>query len=209
MKKKILALCLIVALAATAAIGGTLAYFTDTAKAENVFTVGKLEIELAEPSWPGNTNVKHIVPGDDIPKDPTIIVKDGSVSCYVRAVITMPLPVYNASDCYNGISADNAKIQFVRQSTEWNVIEKEQISDDDVRIVLEYKEAVGGPCLLPSLFTSVKFSETLGNQDDDLYKLLDDDMDFNVDIQAYAVQSEHTGNASEAFVAAFPAVFTK
>ena len=40
MKKKILALCLVVALAVTAVVGGTLAYFTDTDEAENVFTTG-------------------------------------------------------------------------------------------------------------------------------------------------------------------------
>ncbi len=48
MKKKIIALCLIVALAATAVIGGTLAYFTDTDSAKNTFTVGNVEIQLLE-----------------------------------------------------------------------------------------------------------------------------------------------------------------
>ena len=48
MKKKIVSLCLVVALAATAVIGGTLAYFTDTEEAENVFTVGKVDVELIE-----------------------------------------------------------------------------------------------------------------------------------------------------------------
>lgn len=48
MKKKILALCLVVALAATAVIGGTLAYFTDTDAKTNVFVVGNVDIELIE-----------------------------------------------------------------------------------------------------------------------------------------------------------------
>ena len=48
MKKKIIALCLIVALAATAVIGGTLAYFTDTKEATNTFTVGGVKIALIE-----------------------------------------------------------------------------------------------------------------------------------------------------------------
>lgn len=48
MKKKILALCLVVALAATAIVGGTLAYFTDTADATNTFTVGNVKIDLIE-----------------------------------------------------------------------------------------------------------------------------------------------------------------
>ena len=48
MKKKIIALCLIVALAATAVIGGTLAYFTDTDEATNTFTMGNVQIDLKE-----------------------------------------------------------------------------------------------------------------------------------------------------------------
>ena len=50
MKKKILALCLVVALAVTAVVGGTLAYFTDTDDAENTFTVGNVKIDLLESS---------------------------------------------------------------------------------------------------------------------------------------------------------------
>lgn len=50
MKKKILVLCLVVALAVTAVVGGTLAYFTDTKAAENTFTVGNVKIELLESS---------------------------------------------------------------------------------------------------------------------------------------------------------------
>ena len=46
--KKILALCLVVALAATAIVGGTLAYFTDTKTETNTFTVGGVKIELIE-----------------------------------------------------------------------------------------------------------------------------------------------------------------
>lgn len=48
MKKKIISLCLVVALGATAVIGGTLAYFTDTDKATNTFTTAKVDIALKE-----------------------------------------------------------------------------------------------------------------------------------------------------------------
>ena len=48
MKKKILAVCLVIALAATAVIGGTLAYFTDTDAKTNTFTAGGVKIELLE-----------------------------------------------------------------------------------------------------------------------------------------------------------------
>ena len=48
MKKKILALCLVVVLAVTAVTGATLAYFTDVDSKDNVFTVGDLDITLDE-----------------------------------------------------------------------------------------------------------------------------------------------------------------
>ena len=48
MKKKIIALCLVLALAATAIAGASLAYFTDTDSKDNVFTVGSVRIELIE-----------------------------------------------------------------------------------------------------------------------------------------------------------------
>ncbi len=48
MKKKILSLCMVAALAATAVVGGTLAYFTDTATKTNTFTVGNVDIAIEE-----------------------------------------------------------------------------------------------------------------------------------------------------------------
>lgn len=48
MKKKVVALCATVALAAVALGGATLAYFTDTDSADNTFTVGNVKIDLIE-----------------------------------------------------------------------------------------------------------------------------------------------------------------
>ena len=48
MKKKITAIFLCVALVAIAIVGASLAYFTDTDKATNTFTVGNVKIELIE-----------------------------------------------------------------------------------------------------------------------------------------------------------------
>ena len=48
MKKKILSMCLVVALLAIAIVGGTLAYFTDTDSDKNVFTTGNISIDQFE-----------------------------------------------------------------------------------------------------------------------------------------------------------------
>lgn len=51
MKKKIVALCLCVALAVVAIGGATLAYFTDTDNETNTFTVGNVKIDLIESQY--------------------------------------------------------------------------------------------------------------------------------------------------------------
>lgn len=88
MKKKILALCLVVVLAITAVTGATLAYFTDTQKVTNVFTAGNVDITLTEPKWdPQATH--NIMPGASFDKDPTITVAKGSEECYVFLDVTL------------------------------------------------------------------------------------------------------------------------
>ncbi len=47
-KRKLVLLALAVSMVAILAVGGTLAYFTDTETAKNVFTVGKIDIALNE-----------------------------------------------------------------------------------------------------------------------------------------------------------------
>lgn len=85
MKKKILALCLVVVLAVTAVTGATLAYFTDTKSATNTFTVGNVTIELTEPEWEktGKNEAKEAYPGEPLAKDPTVENK-GENPCFVR-----------------------------------------------------------------------------------------------------------------------------
>ena len=85
MKKKILALCLVVALAATAIVGGTLAYFTDNDAKTNTFTVGNVDITLTEPNWAGSgsQDAPEVYPGEALAKDPTV-KNTGANPCFVR-----------------------------------------------------------------------------------------------------------------------------
>ena len=87
-KKKILALCLIVCLLATAAVGGTLAYFTDTDAATNTFTVGNVDIDLTEPKWDatGKAEAENAYPGEALAKDPTV-TNNGNNPCFVRVSV--------------------------------------------------------------------------------------------------------------------------
>ena len=89
MKKKIIAVCLIVALAAIAVVGGTLAWFTDTDDATNTFTVGNVDITLTEPNWAGSgsQDAPEVYPGEPLAKDPTV-ENVGANPCFVRIKVT-------------------------------------------------------------------------------------------------------------------------
>lgn len=82
MKKKIIALCLVIALALTAVVSGSLAYFTDTDKADNVFTTGKVDITLKETFDEDNAK---LLPGkaNAVQKEVSIEVERGSEDTYV------------------------------------------------------------------------------------------------------------------------------
>lgn len=90
MKKKIVALCLCVALAVVAIGGATLAYFTDTTETkENVFTVGNVDITLTEPEWDktGSKDAETVYAGEPLAKDPTV-ENTGDNACFVRIKVT-------------------------------------------------------------------------------------------------------------------------
>lgn len=113
MKKKIVALCLVICMLAIAVVGGTLAYFTDTKTVENTFTAGKIEIKLDEAkvkkdasgnlAADGDERISgkaisteapinqsyHLFPAMTITKDPTITVVANSEDAYVAAIVTI------------------------------------------------------------------------------------------------------------------------
>ena len=93
MKKKILAMCLCVAMLAIAIVGGTLAYFTDTDTETNVFTTGNVAIDLIEVFDAENAK---LLPGIDIQKEVTI-ENTGSESAYVRVHVAFPAILDNGT----------------------------------------------------------------------------------------------------------------
>ena len=122
MKKKILTLCLVICLAATAIIGGTLAYFTDTDEATNTFAVGNVKIDLIEQQRGENGLVpfeqnKKLYPivgsaqgdkdeyGMPIAKnyvDKMVTIKNtGSEKAYIRAYFAIPSALDDGYETFN------------------------------------------------------------------------------------------------------------
>lgn len=95
MKKKILALALVVAMLAIAVVSGSLAWFVDTDKATNTFTIGSVKIEQKE-EFKQNSQLLPIVNTKHPEKDPSYQVKKvwventGKNDAYVRTFIAVP-----------------------------------------------------------------------------------------------------------------------
>ena len=106
-KKKVLALVTALTLVATVGIGATLAYFTDKADVENVFTMGHVDITLTENEVEVDEETgeyvqkddetaiteeglgfEDVVPGQTVPKNPTVTVAEGSEDAYIRVQLT-------------------------------------------------------------------------------------------------------------------------
>ncbi len=117
MKKKILALCVVISLAAVAIIGGTLAYFTDTETATNVFTTGDVKIDLIEEF--DSENAK-LMPGIDIKKEVTV-KNTGSEDAYVRVHIAIPSMLDSGSE-------DQPQFAAYNNTLHWN-FNKESLAD--------------------------------------------------------------------------------
>lgn len=92
MKKRTLTLVIALVLVAMCAVGGTLAWLTDTDTVTNTFTVGNVDISLTESDADGDGNNKansyKMIPGNTITKDPKVTVTAGSEDCYLFVEIT-------------------------------------------------------------------------------------------------------------------------
>ena len=119
MKKKILVMCLVVALAVTAVVGGSLAYFTDTDNKTNTFTTGKVDITLNETF---SENDAKLLPGKNIAK--IVNVTNNEEDAYVRLHIAFPADTiyYGEND---GVQEYNNLVHFNQKyaslvAGEWN-----------------------------------------------------------------------------------------
>lgn len=96
MKKKILSICLVAIIAVTAITGASLAYLTDRDSAENVFTIGNVEIELVDVFEQDS----QLLPGKTINKD--VSVKNtGDNDAWVWVTVAIPQALDSADASKN------------------------------------------------------------------------------------------------------------
>lgn len=195
MKKKLVTLCAALALCATAIIGGTLAYFTDTKTATNTFSVGNVAITLDEAKVnemgekDGNTRVTEntykLIPGHTYTKDPTIKVNDGSLDSYLFVKVENGIKAYETTDETKTIAAQMA-------NNGWKSL-------DGVENVYYLEGTVGKPAVVSAGAEKIIFGNFI--IDGDVTEIKDYGP---ITITAYAVQADGFADksASEIWTAA-------
>ena len=113
MRKKIVALSMAVLMLAVAVIGGTLAYFTDKDQAENVFTVGGVDITLNEVF---DKDTAKLMPGIRVNKDVSIKLAKGSEDAYVWYLWKIPADL----DSIDGTTGTNNALHVNSLGRTWD-----------------------------------------------------------------------------------------
>ena len=204
MNKKALLILLSAAILVIGSALGTMAYLTDLESVTNTFTVGRVDISLWE-YIPGTTNkttegnqYDDIVPGGEYDKNPTVTIKAGSESAYVRMFVTI-------TDC-----ADMDKVFSELQTPVTKVIDinanwllknntKDLAGSDTRTYEFWYNTATTkseSEQDLPALFTGINVPGEINNA-----QLASID-NFKIHIVAQAVQADGFDTADEAFAAA-------
>ena len=181
MKKKITAIFLCVALLATAIVGASLAYFTDTDNQANTFTVGNVTITLDEtdvdkygvaiPDVPRtDANEYRLIPGHSYTKDPIIHVDSLSEDCYLFVKVV------------NGIKNYEAATTIADQMTakDWKVV------DADKGIYVYAQGTADKTAVAAGSNVTVFENFTIA----DNANITASGAALNVDVTAYAVQAE-------------------
>ena len=214
--------CATVGALAVAGVGSFSAYLTDNEATINTFTVGKVQIDLEETSYPGNNSagVTHIVPNQVIAKDPKV-ENTGANDAICFVTVSVPTKtVTTAADDETRIDAAMTELFMTQSGTgdfgygaansDWTLIDttyettggtgtSTTMTDDTVRVVRTYgyvkKLAVGDKT--PTVFDNVKFANIIEGQLE-----LNDAQ--NINVKASAIQAtditdiDTTGDALDA-----------
>ena len=199
---------ILIAGAAVACLGiaGVSAYFTDTDKITNTFTVGKVDVTPSEPSWDPENPPEDIVPNQEFPKDPKIS-NVGANPAYVFLQVKIPTANVKVANADGTVKEAALTELFTMQglnTTDWCKIgDPFDYTDEDNHTFKVYTFAYGpnaaeAPTILeiddgvdgsgkdetPPLFTSVRFANIIEGYEEIETKQL------NVDVISYAIQTE-------------------
>ena len=181
MKKKIISLCLVAALAVVAIAGTSLAYFTDKDAKTNTFTLGNVDITLTEDHWAAPTAA---VPDVEYAKDP-VVTNIGEKDAWIRVDVTLSdAAAFTAAAEKHNIT-DLATIFAGHDEEKWTLAGTPVYDDEANTLTYSYYYntvlAVGEST--EALFTSVTIPAEFDNED-----MKEIRADFTIDVTAHAIQ---------------------
>lgn len=176
MKKKVALTAAAVAMVGTLAVGGTLAWFTDTETATNVVTLGKVDISIWEKNTEGDENwsdadkkadgdgftYEDLTPGAEITKK-VRIHNDGVNSALIKVTVGVPEELLTGT---------------------FNVGEGSNWYYDDDTDAYYYIGIVGEGETTDELLSALTVNSTVGNENNLA-------QDIEIPIHAYAIQADN------------------
>lgn len=201
------------ALVGCLAAGPMYAYLTDNEQTTNTFTVGKVQIDLEEPHYPGNGagEVTNIVPNQEIAKDPQV-ENTGKNSAVVFASVSIPVKNLVVAGA-NGTRQAEAMTQVFQTSIDngtnytsdgtvkngWVAISTkyfdaagtevtatgDSIPTDAVKVVRTYgyNTALAAGKTTPTLFDKVKLVNVIEGYIDSTVQ--------DIEVKTFAIQADH------------------
>lgn len=204
MKKKLVSLCAVVALAAVAVGGATLAYFTDTEAKTNSFTVGNVDIRIDEMMEDANGNWVEYEDQKLAPIDHSKTtfnklvetVNEGSEDAYIRTFVTCPADMYD----YLGLGFNkqdavlkNSENKNMYSLTGWDYVGNFTINNEETSVFVCNYEGVVAPGESVLSLTKVWLYENVTNDIIEEFGLTEGA--FNVEVVSQAIQAENLNHA--------------
>ncbi len=156
------------------AVGGVFAYLQDTDHKTNIFTLGRVKIELTESNFV-EANAQDVRPGDEIAKDPKI-TNIGRNSAYVYMKVINPIV---------NLSSGEGPLFSYTVNSGWTQLS--QVEDCNYRITTYYYNTA----LNPNTSTTTLFDTvTLNNYSND------SDPNQELNLYGYAIQSSYLASGS-------------
>lgn len=231
MKKRLVAISLVVAMLAIAIVGGSLAYFTDEDDADNTFTMGNVDILLDEAKvnydedtykWTVDesgervqSNVyENIYPGAVMPKDPTVH-NQGTMDAYVRVKVTITGYTNWANLMGNKLNvvgnAEKYTKSLVGEFGEgWSFVDAEAVPGthvgSDLVVTLQWDGVLKGGDSTTPVFQQVTLPtdfahRSAGDTDRWINMVMGYDRTFEILVKAEAIQAPSFDDAAAAWAA--------
>lgn len=199
MKKRWVKAAAAVGIMGILAVGGTVAYLTDYDNTVNEFTVGKVDIELNEPSWKPDENTK-IEPTQVITKDPQV-KNTGVNDAFVYLEVSIPMAdVIAAQEDGTRLEKGEQELFSFAAKTDWTRLETRTVKKNKV-YVYAYNKVLKPGETSTSLFDSVTFLNMIEGQLDT--------QQLDIPVRAYAIQTANTGGDTGSVVEQAKAAYTK